>query len=180
MAFEKVEKESLTKELMLLDIRDAARSYTPKIQPQYESIILLAGALIVLLTVFLTGKPAFFGLYLLPLAAAVGIGLLKSRKIHRLSAEDITVDTDTAVSIEERTIVKGKGRYETALILHFDGSGEWEIPYQNYRWSRTYRMSRSGVSHTTLCGDPFWIVRRRDTGEIVIAYNQKFFRYEKE
>lgn len=180
MAFEKVEKEILTKELILLDIRDAAKRYTPKTKFPTESFVTLLGALIAIATAFLTAKPAFLLLFfVIPLPVVLVIELKKRKQTQALTADDITVETDTAVSVEERTIPRGK-TYEIALILHFDGSGEWEIPSENYRWSRTYRMSSSGVDHTTLCGDHFWIVRRRDSGEVLIAYNQKFFGYDKE
>jgi len=52
-----------------------------------------------------------------------------------------------------------------------------KVPSVNYRWSKTYRMSRKGINYTSLQGDTFYIVRLKRTGNIAVAYNTKFFEY---
>ena len=180
MAFEKVEKDRLTKELILKDILHAAKTYTERKNQYRDDIPLLVCMLVIGTVMILTGDPVWFLLILLPLGIKAGIVIVRKKNTSRLTVDDFTVFSDTANAVEEKVVDTGGkyGHYRTILIMYFDGSGEWEIPYDNYSWSKNWRMSREGVEHTTLQGDAFYIVSRNDTGEIAVAYNQKFFDYQ--
>ncbi|MCQ2426569.1 MAG: hypothetical protein MJ070_10565 [Lachnospiraceae bacterium] len=180
MAFEKVEKDRLTKELILKDILHAAKTYTPRRHYYSAGLCLAAGSILSLIAVALTRKPVWFLLLLPFVAAEIGIGVIRKKKAGRLTPGDLTVFTDTVNAVEEKVVEAGGkyGSYRTALVMYFEGSGEWEIPYDNYTWSKNWHMGRQGVENTSLHGDTFYIVRRNDTGEIAVAYNRKFFDYQ--
>ena len=83
------------------------------------------------------------------------------------------VDKDTLVSVSSEWLNRRE-----VIILNFKSSADWEVPYDNYKWSKTYRLTRKGVANTSLQGDTFWIVRLKRSYDVVGAYNTKFFDYK--
>ena len=63
-------------------------------------------------------------------------------------------------------------------IMYFENGKSWNIPRDNYLWSKECPMSDRTLYQTTHCGDAFWVVTKKDTGEIVVAYPTDFFDYK--
>ncbi len=174
-----MEKELLTKELILKDIKHAWNFYSPKGRDRVDNVIISIYCLITVLVIMITRSPRAFLLLLVPFTYEIVRAAIDSRKCRRVSAEDITVDTAKLVSVHETLVDVGDAgvsRYQERLMLYFS-SGEWEVPNQVYTWSKELHMSREEIDHTSLEGDTFYVVRLKETGEITVAYNQKFFSY---
>ena len=63
-------------------------------------------------------------------------------------------------------------------IMYFENGNHWNIPKDNYLWSKECPMSDHMLYQLTKCGDVFWVVTKKDTGEIVVAYPTDFFEYK--
>lgn len=178
-----MKKELLTKELILKDIKHAGHYYSPKDRDRVDKIVICICCVIVVLVSSITYSPRTLLLLLVPLAYATVRAVIDSRKCKKVSAEDITVDTAKLVSVHDWLEDAGNigfnqfaRRYEKRLTLYFS-SGEWDVPRETYTWSNELHMSMDGINHTSLAGETFYVVRIEKTGEIVYAYNQKFFSY---
>ncbi len=64
------------------------------------------------------------------------------------------------------------------FIVYFESGKKWNIPKDNYTWSRECPMSDRAIYQTTVPGDLFWTVTKKTTGEIVMAYPAEYFEYE--
>ena len=176
-----MEKEKLTNELILKDIQYSKSHYEPKKDMQMDNFIFYGSQFLILLIFYFTWVPYVFFLELIPIGFFAIHSMLKGKNVKQLSEKDFSVYTDRLASVQETFIdVGGKyGRYQKRVSLYFEGGSEWEIPYTNYAWSKTFKMSRNGVNNTSIQGDRFYLVRLNDTGKIAVAYNEKFFSYQK-
>ena len=64
------------------------------------------------------------------------------------------------------------------FIAYFENGKKWNIPRDNYTWSRECPMSDRAIYQTTVSRDLFWTVTNKATGEIVMAYPAKYFEYK--
>lgn len=64
------------------------------------------------------------------------------------------------------------------FIAYFENGKKWNIPRDNYTWSRECPMSDRAIYQTTVSGDLFWTVTNKATGEIVMAYPAEYFEYK--
>lgn len=95
---------------------------------------------------------------------------------------NFTVITDKLVDEkqnEPRTeMTFHKGRYVS--YLEFGCNDRWELEGSYYTWSKLYRMSDSGICNTSLVGDEFYLVLYNKNNKILMAYNSRFFDYQKQ
>jgi hypothetical protein len=180
LMFEKIEKEKLTNEIILKDIL-----YNKKMHKTASNVIIdffiLYGSLYITLHVFLiTSSPFVFFLLLFPAGYIIIKWSCETRERKKLTCADFYVDTDKLTSIKGTYCGSGGSKYRTMFTCYFEGGSEWEVPLENYKWSKTYRLSREGINYTSLQGDTFYIVRLNSTGNVVVAYNTKFFEYKKD
>lgn len=110
---------------------------------------------------------------------------------------DFAVSSDTLTHIAEELALEPNIRmYNFALgylrrssvskditVLYFRG-GSWRLYEKNefpnrgrhYHWSKEFAMSTEGLLNTSVEGNEFYVVTFE--GEIVYAYNDKFFEYK--
>lgn len=112
--------------------------------------------------------------------------LRKKNRIKNASFDDYEIKKE-AVSyvIEEAYItdhsasrIREKLSEIRVFIMYFENGKSWNIPRDNYLWSKECPMSDRTLSQMTHCGDVFWVVTKKDTGEIVMAYHTDFFEYK--
>lgn len=63
-------------------------------------------------------------------------------------------------------------------IIYFENGKSWNIPKNNYLWSKECPMSNHTLYETTHSGDVFWVVTKKDAGQIVMTYHTDFFEYK--
>ncbi len=82
-------------------------------------------------------------------------------------------------TIEDNELTSGLGhRYAKHVRKLVFSYGSWTVPTICYEWSKDYRMSATGVLNTSVTGDEFFVVTYEGDGEVVAAYNTKFFDYK--
>ena len=116
----------------------------------------------------------------------IGFFIFKHQKlkiqIKKLSLADHEITTETVSHTERESYVIRGTRYRrytiTRYILHFESKRSWVIPTDNYLWNTDTPMSDVVVFNTTHRGDTMTVVTKKDTGEIVVAYNTNLFEYK--
>lgn len=121
---------------------------------------------------------------------SIGFIIFKHQKlkiqIKKLSLADHEITTETVSHTECESYVvtragtRGRCRRETIYryILHFESKKSFVIPKDNYLWSTETPMSDMAVFNVTHRGDTMTVVTKKDTGEIVVAYNNNLFEYK--
>ena len=103
------------------------------------------------------------------------------QRIKRVSINDyhITIETVHGTSVEHYRAHRGRFRSETVFnyMIQFENGKVWRIPKENYLWSDELSISDWGICQGTQCGNTFVVVTKKDTGEIVTAYNTEYFEY---
>ena len=174
MAFEKVEKDLLFDDIVWKDAKRYLREHYPAKDHLLDDILIPVLLIPAFFILFLT-HCAWYGWlgFLLPVAYSTFRIAAVIKKQKEILNGGYIVDKDTLVSVS----YKWFNRREV-IILNFKSSADWEVPYDNYKWSKTYRLTRKGVANTSLQGDTFWIVRLKSSYDVVVAYNTKFFDYK--
>ena len=155
MAFEKVEKDLLFDDIVWKDAKRYLREHYPAKDHLLDDILIPVLLIPAFFILFLT-HCAWYGWlgFLLPVAYSTFSIAAVIKKQKEILNGGYIVDKDTLVSVSS------------------------EVPYDNYKWSKTYRLTRKGVANTSLQGDTFWIVRLKRSYDVVGAYNTKFFDYK--
>ena len=174
MAFEKAEKDLLSDDRIKKD----AKRY---IGVHYQSKDLLLDRFVIPVLLILSIFVLFFThwawygwlCFLLPIAYFAFRIAADRKKQKEILNGGYIVDKDTLVSVSSEWLNRRE-----VIILNFKSSADWEVPYDNYKWSKTHRLTRKGVANTSLQGDTFWIVRLKSSYDVVVAYNTKFFDYK--
>ena len=116
---------------------------------------------------------------------SIGFVIFKHQKlkiqIKKISLADHEITTETVSHTEcESYVIRGtRHRYTvTRYIIHFESKKSFVIPKDNYLWSTETPMSDAVVFNTTHRGDTMTVVTKKDTGEIVVAYNNNLFEYK--
>lgn len=184
-------KEQLTEERILADVKNSIRQVKRQTEEQDRrgtaiSVLLLAGLLI--LAAF---RPSailwiFLGLFSLVLLVSLGVGLWNGHRIRRVSMAELRMVREVVSHVDEehyRTIEEGHPtanglRHQVDnYTLYFESGKIWRIPERNYAWSEERPMSAWYIFENTHQGDVFWAVIRQKTGEVLMAYDTKFFSY---
>lgn len=112
--------------------------------------------------------------------------LLKRKSAEKVSLEDYEIKKEAVSCINEEVYItdhsishmREKMSEICVFIAYFENGKKWNIPRDNYTWSRECPMSDHTIFQTTNHGDLFWTVTRKDTGEIVMAYPAEYFEYK--
>lgn len=177
-----MKKERLTDENIIEDIRYTEKYYSSGVKSKLENSIVMLSIAAAFVTCVLTWS--WWGLLFLlaPFAWVAATYFLQKKKLDAITPDDFVVDTDRMNVVEEKVISVG-GKYsksKTIRVMYFEGGAEWEIPYDNYTWSTDYKMSRNGIDNTSFTNDEFYIVRMKKNGNVAVAYNRKFFVYDRD
>jgi hypothetical protein len=117
---------------------------------------------------------------------SIGFVIFKHQKlkmqIKKISLADHEITTETVSHTEcESYVIRGTRHRRYTIyryILHFESKKSFVIPKDNYLWSTETPMSDVVVFNTTHRGDTMTVVTKKDTGEIVVAYNNNLFEYK--
>jgi len=149
---------------------------------------ILLGAGLAILSIF-NPKIGLYGLFALITVAIVGTiielsALRHKRKNVCICDYEITTMklSDTA---EEHYVQKGAGvrfrhtRQVNNYTLRFENGKIWNIPKENYTWSKDGPMSDFFIYQNAHRTDLFIVVENKDTGKIAMAYHADHFEYKK-
>lgn len=112
----------------------------------------------------------------------------KKNKINVVSMDDYEIKEERVAYINEEiystdnkihfhSLIK-KIHTARVYIMCFENGKSWNVPKDNYLWSKECPMSDRTLYQITNCGDVFLIVTQKDTGEIVMTYHADFFEYK--
>ena len=146
-------------------------------------ILLLGGTAITMimdrrlaLVMLATAPLIFIVVYL-----AIGYFYQKNRT-KNLSIDDYEIKNVVISHIKEETYtIRKRNAIDKTMcvyIMYFENGKSWNIPKDNYLWSGECPMSDRTLYQTTHRGDVFWVVTKKDTCEIVVAYPTEYFEYK--
>ena len=103
-------------------------------------------------------------------------------KIKRVSIGNYEIKTEVVSHTYSESYVAKGAKYHSERInnytLHFEDGKKWDVPKDNYLWSVERRMSDFAIYNSSHRGDEFIVVTKRETGDVVMAYNTEFFEYK--
>ncbi len=173
MAWEKIEKEYLTNDLIKQDILNQFKN---------DSHITI-NIILIIVSIFFAFCFSFLSLYawfllLIPGGFFLLWYIRRRKKIAEIKKGEFTVVLDEFLYEKqgelrtEATFYKGRW----LSYLQFSNNGRWEVEGIYYSWSDKYKMSSTGICNTSSSKDIFYIVLSRNK-TILIGYNTKFFDY---
>ena len=115
--------------------------------------------------------------------AVVGAIIEVSTRKHKRNSvrmDDYDVSFASLSHTEEEHYIETSHHYSRQVniyTLEFEDGREWIIPKVNYTWSQEFTMSDFTISLSSHPGDSFIVVARKDTRDIVMAYQAEFFEY---
>ena len=109
--------------------------------------------------------------------------LKKQIKMVTIDDYDITKETVSSTSEEHfRADAVGSLRHRHTekidnYTVHFDNGKSWRIPKELYRWDDRLRMRDADICSSIHRTDTLIAVTKKETGEVVVAYNTNVFEY---
>lgn len=172
--------------------KDAARiSRRLKRRQTVETVTIIA---VIALLIFFAKIYALISLAAIPMLG-VAFFFIKDRMLERdrhISAKTFTTND---ILIESKKLLKMQSNIESvtpkrpfwlgflknstdiyAVSFIFDDC-QWCVHDDNYKWSKTHRMTDRTVEQSSETGDEFYVVKHRKTGSVLAAYNKKYFEY---
>lgn len=174
MSFEKIEKETLTDELIK---KDLTCQFKHDDHITVNLILFVVAKLFVFCLSLIT--PFAWFLALIPIALLLFWYIGRNKKLKSIENGEFTVVLDEVIYEKqgelrtEATLYKGGG----ISYLQFSTNGKWELDGNYYSWSERYKMSGTGICNTSNAKDTFYLVLYKDTQRIAMGYNTKFFDY---
>ena len=109
----------------------------------------------------------------------------KKSNLKKISVDDYEITVEIVSHIKEEIYstdysnhISRKLKEVRVYIMYFENGKSWNIPKDNYTWSGECPMSDRTLYQTTHLGDVFWVVTKKDTCAIVMAYPTEFFEYK--
>ena len=192
-----MQKQTLTFENILTDLRLASSSNKERHMPATLGFSLLFALLAVLLLVCLPTLP-LLSIMLAVFSILFGVHYARERKQHRSDARALRAALDRAhlsVCIEEfshageEVVVEphscGRHMHATRLarMIYFTSGIGWRVPLyvsRLYDWSNTHHLTFEGLQNISLAGDEFYYISLQGHPDISFAYPCKFFVLAKE
>ncbi len=183
-------KERLTKKEIEIDIKRNLKAPKEMTEDTYKkwSAIGYALAIPIVVLFFVNYRIAlwaFFSLAALEILLLVARFSGKRRQSRTATIEDYEITVAPLLhSKAERYAQKewSRKRRVTRRIenyfLAFEGRDLYQIPEENYRWSREYVLSDFFIFQNAHRGDAFILAIRKETGEIAAVYPTAFFDYK--
>ena len=112
--------------------------------------------------------------------------LRKKNSIKNASFDDYEIKKEVVSYVKEETYItdhsasrmREKLSEIRVFIMYFENGQSWNIPKDNYTWSKEAPMSDNMLYQLTHRGDLFTVVTKKATGEIVVAYPTEYFEYK--
>ena len=182
-----MEKDTLTKKLILKDIARSRKNYTPLKRKRKDYIVFLAlfGTAMfagVMICEFVKDTPLVLMLLLIPAGYGVIRRIINTRTPKDLTADDLYVEKKVLSFVRSESLKlidqPRSGSHANVMTFVFEDGSKWEAPSDFYCWSENYAMGRQTLANTSEKGDVFYAAKKKEDGSIVYAYNEKFFTYE--
>ncbi len=133
--------------------------------------------------------PPFF-LWLLPALIAFLLVLLpiayirRRRHIRRVTMGDYTVQRATVSHTAHERYWEKSGRRHSRIVefytLSFEGGAAWQIPDESYRWCMKPPATARVIYESAHCGDEFFLVTHKESGEVAVAYHTALFDWRED
>ncbi len=187
-------KERLTKKEIEIDIKNSLKTPKEITEAKYkkETVIGTVFFILMLVLFFVNYRIALWvllALFPIGLAVLVGEYLVRRRQSLSVRIEDYEIVKKplSHVRLEkyERRERSGSRRMSTLRtveirFLCFEGYPDYQLPEENYRWSREYLLSDRFIYENAHRGEEFILAVNRSTGEIAAAYDADQFEYKEE
>ncbi len=184
-------KQALTNDNILTDVKNVIKRPANLSRTEhYRSLI----PYYVFITLMIVAMFIFEHHYKLVLLFSLAFILLyfvidfirKKNSIKKISFDGYEVNEEVVSCVkEERYItdhsvsrVREKLSEIHVFVVYFESGKTWNIPKDNYTWSKEFPMSDRAIYQTARQGSLFWTVTKKTTGEIVMAYPSEYFEYK--
>lgn len=184
-------KQPLTNENILSDIKNILRHPANMSHSEHrKSLIPLYIFTLVMLAAMLIFRDHYklvLAVSLVFIVAYLTIDYLHKRKsVKKVSLEDYEIKKEVVSYVNEEVYVtdhsisrvREKMSEIRVFIVYFESGKKWNIPKDNYTWSKESPMSDRAIYQTASQGSLFWTVTNKDTGELVVAYPAEYFEYK--
>ena len=112
--------------------------------------------------------------------------ILKRKSAKKVSLDDYEIKKEAVSYVKEEVYItdpsvsriREKMSEIRVFIVSFESGKKWNIPKDNYLWSKECPMPDRTLNRITHSGDVFWVVTKKDTGEVVVAYPSEYFEYK--
>jgi hypothetical protein len=186
-------KQTLTNDNILSDVKNILKHPATLSHAEHKkaNIPLLAFSTVMLIALVVFQKYykwiLILGLIFI-VAYLVVDSFCKKNKINNISIDDYEIKKESVSHINEEIYSTDHKihfsptvkKIHTAhvYIMYFENGKSWNIPKDNYTWSKENPLSDHTIYRSTRSGDRFWTVTKKDTGEIVMAYPSEYFQYK--
>ena len=186
-------KQVLTNEDILTDVKNIMKQPATLSRAEHKKanlpLLVFSAVMLVALVVFQSYYKLILVIGLSFIAAYLIIDYFrKGNRINNVSINDYEIKKEAVSYIKEEIystdnkihISSTVRNIHTAqvYIMYFENGKSWNIPKDNYAWSKENPMSDSTIYQSTRSFDIFWTVTKKDTGEIVMAYPSEYFEYK--
>lgn len=182
-------KQILTNVEIEKDIVDAIKNPPKESEAYYKKLTIPAIIIAVILVVIEFIYPIFIlwlllGMIVFLICAGIFHHFRLKNQIKNVTINDYIITTEVVHSTAEehyKAETGGKRRRTEQIdnyIVRFENGKSWRIPKELYRWNERLRMQDLGIYRTTHRGDALIVVTKKDTGDIVVAYNTDIFEYK--
>ncbi len=183
-------KQILTKDNIEADIKNTLKNPANLSRVErHRSMIPLfvfSGLVIVAMIIFQNYYKLVLLLSLVFIIIYLAIDYIRQKSsIKKVSFDDYEVNTEVVSHIKEEiystdysTPINRKLKEVRVYIMYFENGKSWNVPKDNYTWSKECPMSDKALYQLTHRGDVFIVITRKDTGHIVVAYPSEHFEYK--
>ena len=181
-------KEYVTKKQIEADLRAAAKRLPSDTKATYQKKVIISIAVGIPLGIYAAINPRAGIIILLLFLAVVILSLIVEPltcryRQKKVRVDDYTVSRATVVDRErEKYVIRSRGNSRTVIrcLVTFDNGETWLIPEENFVWSEEQRRSGPALYGEAEPGSTFWIVQKKSTGKIAVAYPTSLFTYREE
>jgi len=186
-------KQTLTNDNILTDIKNILKHPATPSHAEHKKanlhLLIFSAVLLVAMVIFQNYYKSLLTLGLIYIAAylVVDFFIVKNR-VNNVSIDDYVINEELVSHIKEEIYsTDNKIHFSTTVrnihtahvyIMYFENGKSWNIPKDNYMWSGEHPMSDHTIYQSVRPHDPFLIVTKKDTGEIVMAYPAEYFAYK--
>ena len=184
-------KQLLTNDNILTDIKNILKhptnlSHAEHHRSKVPYFVFLAVSLVAML-IFQDYYKLILAISLVFIVAYLTVDyILKRKSAEKVSFDDYEIKREAVSYVNEEVYItdhsvsrmREKMSEIRVFIVYFENGKKWNIPKDNYAWSKECPMSDRAIYQTTSQGSLFWTVTRKGTGEIVMAYPTRHFEYK--
>jgi len=179
--------ETITLTEIEKDIINALKQPQDKSKIEYEKIKIPTAIITFLLIIIEFIYPLFIVWGIIAFVVfVVGYNIIGhfrlKHKIKQISINDYEIKTYILSHTTEENYVIRMYKARDIIVynccLYFENGEVWNVPKDNYLWSKEQPMSAFAIHESSHRGDSFTVVIKKDTGNIVMAYNTKLFKYK--